>query len=94
MLTIRQRKARLATLHCGCISWHIRRYRRKAFYEPLSVLPATLTLWAYSSYASCALPPVKHQYNKHRQGNLGRGSLLESDASLSGSIIASPARIY
>ncbi|KAH8204431.1 hypothetical protein TruAng_001347 [Truncatella angustata] len=47
-----EHKARLAVLHCGCFYWHIRRYSRDAFYEPLSVYLVTLTLWAYSSYSS------------------------------------------
>ncbi|KAH9871555.1 hypothetical protein J1614_005810 [Plenodomus biglobosus] len=47
-----QYKARLAVLHCGCLFWHMRRYSCRAFYEPISVYLATLTLWAYSSYTS------------------------------------------
>lgn len=47
-----QCKARLAVLHSGCLFWHIRRYSCRAFYEPLAVFMATLTIWAYSSYAS------------------------------------------
>ncbi|KAF7563942.1 hypothetical protein G7046_g195 [Stylonectria norvegica] len=45
-------KARLAALHSGCLFWHIRRYSASAFYEPHSVFLATLSLWAYSHYAS------------------------------------------
>lgn len=45
-------KARLAVLHSGCLFWHIRRYSCRAFYEPMAVFLATLTIWAYSSYAS------------------------------------------
>lgn len=52
-----QYKARLAILHCGCFLWHIRRYSCRAFYEPISVYLATLTLWAYSSYVSRAGAP-------------------------------------
>jgi hypothetical protein len=47
-----QCKARLAVLHSGCLFWHIRRYSCRAFYEPTAVYLATLTIWAYSSYAS------------------------------------------
>ncbi|KAH6633700.1 hypothetical protein C7974DRAFT_471779 [Boeremia exigua] len=47
-----QCKARLAVLHAGCLFWHIRRYSTRAFYEPHAVFLATLTLWAYSSYAA------------------------------------------
>lgn len=47
-----QCKARLAVLHSGCLFWHIRRYSCRAFYEPMAVFLATLTIWAYSSYAS------------------------------------------
>lgn len=51
-----QHKARLAALHCGCFYWHVRRYSREAFYEPISVYLVTLTLWAYSLYTSQASP--------------------------------------
>lgn len=47
-----QSKARLAVLHSGCLFWHLRRYSCRAFHEPISVFLATLTIWAYSSYAS------------------------------------------
>lgn len=47
-----QCKARLAVLHSGCLFWHIRRYSYRVFYEPMAVFLATLTIWAYSSYAS------------------------------------------
>ncbi|KAJ4993600.1 hypothetical protein SVAN01_00654 [Stagonosporopsis vannaccii] len=47
-----QCKARLAVLHSGCLFWHIRRYSCRAFYEPMAVFLATLTIWAYSSYVS------------------------------------------
>ncbi|PGH17723.1 hypothetical protein AJ80_04731 [Polytolypa hystricis UAMH7299] len=57
-----EHKARLAVLHCGCLIWHIRRYSRRAFYEPISVFLATLTIWAYSSYASRA-PAPKQRVN-------------------------------
>ncbi|PON26650.1 hypothetical protein TGAM01_v204660 [Trichoderma gamsii] len=43
-------KARLAVIHGGCVFWHIRRYSRAAFYEPLSIFYATLALWAYGFY--------------------------------------------
>ncbi|CAK7223851.1 hypothetical protein SBRCBS47491_005348 [Sporothrix bragantina] len=49
-----EHKARLAVLHCGCFFWHIRRYSAMAFYEPIAVFMATLSIWAYSSYASQA----------------------------------------
>lgn len=52
-----QCKARLAVLHSGCLFWHIRRYSCRAFYEPISLFLATLTIWAYSSYASRATAP-------------------------------------
>ncbi|KPM44830.1 hypothetical protein AK830_g1695 [Neonectria ditissima] len=52
-------KARLAAVHCGCLYWHVRRYSTLAFYEPSSVFLATLTLWAYSYYASRASPIVR-----------------------------------
>lgn len=56
-----QYKARLAVLHCGCLFWHMRRYSCRAFYEPISVYLATLTLWAYSSYTS-RTTVTKHQF--------------------------------
>ncbi|EHK46851.1 hypothetical protein TRIATDRAFT_163221, partial [Trichoderma atroviride IMI 206040] len=43
-------KARLAVIHGGCVFWHIRRYSRATFYDPLSVFYATLALWAYGFY--------------------------------------------
>lgn len=61
-------------LHCGCLLWHIRRYKRNAFYEPLSVFMATLTLWAYSSYTARALPrsrsPQDAEYGRGRSESL------------------------
>ncbi|KAM0817221.1 hypothetical protein AB5N19_03026 [Seiridium cardinale] len=56
-----EHKARLAALHAGCFYWHIRRYSRDAFYEPVSAYLVTLTLWAYSSYSSRA-PPASGQH--------------------------------
>lgn len=47
----RQSKARLAAIHSGCFYWHIRRFSRMSFYEPLSIFYATLTLWAYGFYS-------------------------------------------
>ncbi|KAL7966084.1 hypothetical protein HDV63DRAFT_174058 [Trichoderma sp. SZMC 28014] len=43
-------KARLAIIHGGCLFWHVRRYSRATFYDPLSVFYATLALWAYGFY--------------------------------------------
>lgn len=37
-------------IHSGCVFWHIRRYSRATFYDPLSVFYATLALWAYGFY--------------------------------------------
>lgn len=88
-LIILQHKARLAALHCGCFFWHIRRYSRKAFYEPLSVLLTTLTLWAYSSYASRAPPPNQHQQGRHHCEEPGGDPPDDSDASRSGSVTRS-----
>jgi len=47
-----QHKARLCMIHCGCFIWHVRRYSAMAFYEPISVYLAVLTIWAYGSYTS------------------------------------------
>ncbi|KAF7527512.1 hypothetical protein G7054_g10425 [Neopestalotiopsis clavispora] len=63
-----EHKARLAVLHCGCFYWHIRRYSRRAFYEPISVFLATLTLWAYSMYASRS-SPVGAEVHSDMEGN-------------------------
>lgn len=46
-----QHKARLAMIHAGVLFWHVRRYSADGFYEPSSVLLATLALWAYGSFA-------------------------------------------
>lgn len=58
-----QCKARLAVLHSGCLFWHIRRYSCRAFYEPMAVFLATLTIWAYSSYASRIAGDVQDSAN-------------------------------
>jgi hypothetical protein len=47
-----QHKARLAMIHAGVLFWHVRRFSTDAFYEPSSVLLATLALWAYGSFAA------------------------------------------
>lgn len=59
-----QCKARLAVLHSGCLFWHIRRYSCRAFYEPMAVFLATLTIWAYSSYASRSNEPTHEPTNQ------------------------------
>jgi hypothetical protein len=59
-----QCKARLAVLHSGCLFWHIRRYSCRAFYEPTAVFLATLTIWAYSSYASRAAGVIQEPSNR------------------------------
>lgn len=46
-----QYKARLAMIHAGVVFWHVRRYSADGFYEPSSVLLATLALWAYGTFA-------------------------------------------
>ncbi|ETS75801.1 hypothetical protein PFICI_12745 [Pestalotiopsis fici W106-1] len=84
-----EHKARLAVLHCGCLYWHIRRYSRRAFYEPVSVFLATLTLWAYSMYASRASPvgaEVQNDLEGIRSGSITRHASPEppSDQRLSG----------
>lgn len=63
-----QQKARLAVLHCGLFYWHIRRYSRDAWYEPVSVFLATLTLWAYSSYALRFPPPGQEDIMDNMDG--------------------------
>ena len=44
-----QYKARLSIIHAGLTLWHIRRYSKNAFHEPVAVFIAVLTLWAYGS---------------------------------------------
>lgn len=66
--------ARLAVLHSGCLFWHIRRYSCRAFYEPMAVVLATLTIWAYSSYASKTAEGSEHPndrlvHNNETEGN-------------------------
>lgn len=58
-----QHKARLAMIHAGVLFWHVRRFAADAFYEPSSVLLATLALWAYGSFAT----PTSG-VNTHREG--------------------------
>lgn len=85
-------KARLAAVHCGCLYWHIRRYSTMAFYEPSSVFLATLTLWAYSYYASRVAPmiqPDRSGDEYDRSGSPSRqsspfGNVPQTTASTSG----------
>lgn len=46
-----QYKARLAIIHAGVVTWHIRRYAVDAFYEAPAVALASLTLWAFGVFA-------------------------------------------
>ncbi|KAH8897923.1 hypothetical protein GQ53DRAFT_637340 [Thozetella sp. PMI_491] len=63
-----EHKARLCMIHCGCLLWHVRRYSTMAFYEPISVYLATLTIWAYGSYTSrsARFPELSGQFNGHQ----------------------------
>lgn len=45
-------KARLAALHSGALLRHLHAFHTSGFYEPSAVLLATLTLWAYGSFAT------------------------------------------
>ena len=45
-------KARLCMIHAGMVFWHVRRYSRKAFYEPTALYLATLAVWGYGLFAS------------------------------------------
>ncbi len=58
-----QHKARLATIHAGVLFWHVRRYSSDAFYEPSSVLLATLSLWAYGTFAPHTSPKPRINNN-------------------------------
>jgi len=42
-----QYKARLSIIHAGLELWHVRRYSKSAFYEPVATFLAVLILWAY-----------------------------------------------
>lgn len=52
-----QYKARLAVVHAGVVFWHVRRYSIDAFYEAPAVGLATLTLWAFSTFAAQSTKP-------------------------------------
>ncbi|KAK4569946.1 hypothetical protein LTR86_002916 [Recurvomyces mirabilis] len=51
-----QYKARLAAVHAGVVLWHVRRYSADAFYESPCVALATLTLWAFGTFAERRAP--------------------------------------
>lgn len=52
-----QYKARLAVVHAGVVFWHVRRYSIDAFYEAPAVGLATMTLWAFSTFAAQPMKP-------------------------------------
>ncbi|KAI4723724.1 hypothetical protein E4T49_08549 [Aureobasidium sp. EXF-10728] len=45
-------RARLAALHAGALLRHLHAFHTNSFYEPSAVLLATLTLWAFGSFAT------------------------------------------
>lgn len=47
-------KARLTALHAGALLRHLHAFHTNSFYEPLAVLLATLTLWAFGSFTTTA----------------------------------------
>lgn len=53
-----QYKARLAAIHAGVSLWHVRLYSINAFYEPVAVALATLTLWALSVFGNNKKKPT------------------------------------
>ncbi|KAK9771624.1 hypothetical protein SCAR479_11695 [Seiridium cardinale] len=69
-----EQNARSAVLHCGLSFWHIRRHSRDAFYEPISVFLATLTMWAYSTYAS-RLPLLSQEKSVQHLDGMRSGSV-------------------
>ncbi|KAG4429874.1 hypothetical protein IFR05_014642 [Cadophora sp. M221] len=74
-----QHKARLATIHAGVLFWHVRRYSSDAFHEPSSVLLATLSLWAYGTFAPHT-PPKRPNPNANANNSTSPGSApLDSD---------------
>ncbi|CAK7226817.1 hypothetical protein SEUCBS140593_006371 [Sporothrix eucalyptigena] len=74
-----EHKARLAVLHCGCFFWHVRRYSALAFYEPVAVFMATLSIWAYSSYASQATNTDRRRDASGSGQENGNGNESESN---------------
>ena len=59
-------KARLATLHSGALLRHLHAFHTSGFYEPSSVLLATLTLWAYGSFTTTSAstgPGTQRRYS-------------------------------
>ncbi|KAH9222808.1 hypothetical protein DL95DRAFT_285815 [Leptodontidium sp. 2 PMI_412] len=73
-----QHKARLATIHAGVLFWHVRRYSSDAFYEPSSVLLATLSLWAYGTFAPHT--PPKRANNSTSPGSAPQDSDQDAEA--------------
>jgi hypothetical protein len=59
-------KARLAALHSGALLRHLQAFHTSSFYEPSAILLATLTLWAYGSFATTATstgPGLQRRYS-------------------------------
>lgn len=66
----------MAVIHSGCVFWHIRRYSRATFYDPLSAFYATLALWAYGLYT----PKSKDFAGYAATGLPGRSASYQDDA--------------
>ncbi|KAF4449184.1 hypothetical protein F53441_7486 [Fusarium austroafricanum] len=58
---IDQYKARLSIIHAGALLWHVRRYSSKGFVEPHAIYLATLSIWAYSVFATRRPEPQRQQ---------------------------------
>jgi hypothetical protein len=75
-----QHKARLATIHAGVLFWHVRRYSSDAFYEASSVLLATLSLWAYGTFAPHTPPKRTNANNTTSPGSPPQDSDQDGEA--------------
>lgn len=56
-----QFKARLAAVHAGVLFWHVRHHSADAFYEPPVMALATLTLWAFGTFARAHVANTRDQ---------------------------------
>ena len=63
-----QYKARLAVIHAGVVTWHIRRYAIDAFYEAPAVALAALTLWAFGVFAKSGATPAHNARERPTSG--------------------------
>lgn len=74
-----QYKARLAAIHAGVVLWHIRRYSIDAFYEGPAVALATLTLWAFGTFAAQATKPNSPSSTTSDRGEMEVSNIILLD---------------